>query len=130
MNRKAFKLLLEGLSYYNSSLDRLENTLNCKFGDSFLTSIEDTIIYTTALNFFDDIEEDNSTFNTVCDILYYWIFTCDFGKDKDKLTDFYIENKGLETELKLSAITIDDLYNVINRYVNPTDFTKTISINC
>ena len=133
LDKETFSNLLDTLEYYMSGLDELENTLNTKFNQNFLTTTIDNIIITIAKSFLaednrEEIDKDICT-ETVTDILYHYVFEGEFGLHTEQLTRLYIEDEGLETEEAFDACNNEQLYALIMRYLHPVRICKTFLLN-
>ena len=133
LDKQTFCNLLDSLEYYMDGLTDLEDTLNTKFNQNFLTTTIDNIIITVANSFLvednrEEIDKDVCT-ETITDILYYYVFESEFGLHTQKLTRLYIEDEGLETEEAFDACNNEQLYTLIMRYLHPVRLCKTFLLN-
>ena len=133
IDKRTFCKLMDNLGAYVGGMEELEKSLGVMFDDNFMTKIVDRTLITIAESFFtqqqiDDIED--IAVDTVTDILYHYAFEGQFGVRIDKLQRLYVEDEGLSTEFMLNAFNSSELYDVIDRYLNPPTVAKTYTINC
>ena len=134
IDKRTFCKLIDNLGAYVGGMEELEKSLGVMFDDNFMTKMVDRTLVTIGESFFtkeqiDDIENDVAL-NTVTDILYHYAFQGEFGLKVAKLQRLYVEDEGLKTEFALNAFNSEELYAIIDRYLNPPHAAKTYLINC
>ena len=134
IDKRTFCKLIDNVGSYVGELEVFEKSLKVTFDDNFLTHMIDNSLVIVGESFFtkeqlEDIEHDIPV-NTVLDIIYHYAFQGDFGRKPGKLQRLYVEDEGLKTEVALNAFNSEELYDIINRYLNPPTVAKTYLINC
>ena len=123
IERHTFVDMLETIKEYSSKIRQLETTLDCVF-ENWMTQHESDMIYHLSRAFFDtddirnidrrcskdDIIEQQQ--ENVEDILLFYCYESEFGKQKEKLVDVY--ERGV---VKMSATSPDKLYDIIIDYL-------------
>lgn len=134
LSKKTFKELIDVVENHVNGMSELETCLNVTFDNNFLTKTIDHTIVILGESFFteEELKDENNvvTVNTVVDMIYHFCLICDFGLKTAGLKRLYVEDNGLETERAFDAITADQLYESICKYINPSETVKTYLINC
>ena len=134
LDKRTFCRFLDILEEHTAGIDTLEQALRVTFDNNFLTNILDKSLDTIAESFFTDEQLTNLDYlpqvETVKDILYHYAFKGEFGLKTGELQRLYVEDEGLKTEFVLNAFNSEELYDIVNRYLNPPTVAKTYSINC
>ena len=123
IERHTFVDMLETIKEYSNKIRLLETTLDCVF-ENWMTQHESDMIYHLSRAFFDtedirnidrECNEDNivqQQQENVEDLLLFYCYEGEFGKQKEKLVDVY--ERGV---VKMSATSPDKLYDIIIDYL-------------
>ena len=134
IDKHTFVDLLKTMKNYVAGLDDFEKSLRTLFDDNFLTNIIDCTLVTLGEGFFtkeqlDDLENQVKV-NTVIDMIYHFAMKGGFGAKPAELQRLYIENENKSNERAFNASTPEELYVIIDRYLNPQEVAETYTINC
>ena len=133
IDKHTFENFIKILESYECGVSELETTLNVTFDNNFLTHTLDKMIDALSESFFTQEQLKNIDYvcqiETVKDIIYHYCFTAEFGLKQDKLQRLYIENEGKGEEVSFDCTTVEQLYDIIVRYINPKNICN-ITINC
>lgn len=134
LDKRTFCKLMDNLGSYVGGMEELERSLSVMFDDNFMTKIVDRTLVTIGESFFTEEQlndiDNEVALNTVLDIIYHYAFQGEFGLKVAKLQRLYVEDEGLKTEVVLNAFNSEELYAVIDRYINPPNVFQTCTINC
>lgn len=123
IEKHTFVDLLNDIAEYSDKVKDLEGTLNCVF-ENWLTQHESNVIYHLSRAFFDtedirtiDWETNNDDIveqqqENIEDVILYYCYTGEFGKQKEKLIDIY--QRG---DIKMNATNAEMLYDLIIDYL-------------
>lgn len=134
LDKRTFCKLIDDLGFYVTGMEDLEKTLQVTFDNNFLTRHLDRSLETISQSFFtqEQIEDidDQIAIETVTDIIYHYAFKGEFGSKISELQRLYIEDENLSTEFAMNAFNSEELYDVIERYLNPPNVCKTYTLHC
>ena len=134
LNKSTFVSLMNIAHAQEHGMVNLEETLHVTFDNCFLSDVLDGLLCTIAKSFFTEEQinniEDQTTIETVTDILYHFALTCEFGKKSDRLKRLYVEDDGLESERAFDALNEEQLYDLIVRYIAPPEVCQTYTLHC
>lgn len=123
IERHTFVDMLEEVREYSEKIRELETALDCVF-ENWITQHESNLIYHLSRAFFDSWDIRNIDFEsneddiieqqqeTVEDLLLFYCYDGEFGKQKEKLVDVY-ERGGI----KMNATSPDKVYDIIIDYL-------------
>ena len=134
LDKRTFCKFLDMLAEYVGEVETLETCLKVTFDSNFLTHVIDKTLNNIAESFFTEEQlsdlEQQTTVETVKDILYHYALTGEFGLKTSELQRLYVEDEGLATEEAFNAWNESELYDIIVRYLNPPRVCKTYTIHC
>ena len=134
LDKRTFCKFLNILEEHTVGVDTLEQALKVTFDNNFLTQILDKSLDIIAESFFTEEQLEDLDYQTqvetVKDMLYHYAFAGEFGLKTGNLQRLYVEDEGLKTEFALNAFNAEELYTVIDQYLNPPTVAKTYLINC
>lgn len=130
MERHTFKALITSVVEIEKGINALESALNCHFDGNWLTEAPCNIIKAIAEGFFEKSPAERSIEDcqseTIEELLYHFIYMEDCGNNSEHCkSKLVIIDEGKESQESIPCTNIDELYNVIDIYLNtPTvDFT-------
>ena len=134
LSKKTFIRVLDDLASYVEGVQQFENLFKTTFDNNFLTIHLDSTLVALGESFFTEHElidiDKQIAIETVIDMLYWYAFEGEFGLSRTKLERVYVEDEGLETEYALDAFNAGELYEVIQRYLNPPVVCQSYTIRC
>lgn len=135
IERHTFVDMLETIKEYSNKIRQLETTLDCVF-ENWMTQHESDMIYHLSRAFFntedirnidwecneDDVVEQQQ--ENVEDLLLFYCYGGEFGKQKEKLVDVY--ERGV---IKMNATSPDKVYDIIIDYLENIEEDVTFYIS-
>lgn len=128
MERHTFKTLIEVITSIEHGIRELEQVLKCQFDRNWMTSAPEQLIHAIVNSFFNEdtsLQEDCQA-ETIEELLYHFIYMEDCGNTSEHCRQrLVIVDEGKSTEHCIPCTNLDELYNVIQIYLDsPTcDFT-------
>ena len=128
LERHTFKALIETIVAMEHGIQELEHALKCHFDSNWMTAAPEHLIHTIANSFFgrDTSLLEDCQAETIEELLYHFIYMEDCGNLSEHCkSKLVIVDEGKSTEHCVPCTSLDELYNVIQIYLNsPTcDFT-------
>ena len=129
IERHTFKQLIDTIVIIEAGIEAFEKAVNCHIDNNWMTQGASNIIRAIAEGFFEKIdvnslEEEQA--DTIEELLYHFIYMEACGNDSEHCkSKLVIIDEGKESQHSIPCTNINELYNVIEIYLNtPTvDFT-------
>ena len=129
IERHTFKQLIDTIVIMEAGIEAFEKAVNCHIDDNWMTRGASNIIRAIAEGFFEKIainslEEEQA--DTIEELIYHFIYMENCGNDSEHCkSKLVIIDEGKESQHSIPCTNINELYNVIDIYLNtPTvDFT-------
>lgn len=137
IERHTFRQLIETIAMIEAGIEKFEAAVNCHIDDNWMVNAPCRIITAIAEGFFENytLEKEkghhsivDSKLKTIEELLYHFIYMEDYGNESEHCkSKLVVVDQGEDTEKALPCTCIDELYDIIQTYIN--DMSLNFSFN-
>ena len=130
IERHTFTQMMETVQIIEDGIAKFEEAINTQVDENWMTKAVEKIIHSMADGFTNNGKDASNcdVVEVIIELLYHFIYMENFGNDSEHCkSKLVIVNEGKDNEEHLSCTNVNELYDVIIRYI--TDTVSDFSFN-